>query len=162
MSVCNHNAPPCTDTYCAREEEADENPRHKFVKMEDSHKKGYVRPARSHAAEETETAIAVRRHEAQNKLMKVPDVTLTAEEASAYVDNKLNALLPSAIAQMEFNLRYGDDKQKTEAAKYVLEAKGFSKKETANTPQSIIVLAPGFDMRQLPWLKRDAKEEIPS
>lgn len=90
-----------------------------------------------------------RRHVIKMAMLEAP-VGLTGEAAEQHADAKLVALLPAAVGELEWMLKYGDDKQRENAAKQVLDSTGRGKREVAgaSTPSIVINLSPGA---ALPW-----------
>lgn len=73
---------------------------------------------------------AIGKYEARKAYLKQPDTAaMTAEEAKNYVQQKLDALTPEAIARIEFNLKLGDDQAADRAAYEILDRTGFGKKD---------------------------------
>ena len=80
-------------------------------------------------------------------------------DIKAWADRKALELLPAALAEVNFNLKYGNDKQRSEATNQVLDMHGLRRREAAAGQHATIVLNlnGGKDAlaAQLPWLKRD-------
>ena len=78
------------------------------------------------------------------------------------VATKLVELTPLAVAELEYQLRRGDDKQRAEMAKEVLDRSGFGKKEGGNIAASpiLIVNAVGGKI-ELPWERGVVKDVTP-
>ena len=80
---------------------------------------------------------------------------LSADEALAWSQRKLQELLPEAVAELQFQLRYGNDKQRFEAVDRVLNANGVAKKEVANGPTGpTVIVNLGGDLAKVPFLAR--------
>lgn len=91
---------------------------------------------------------------ARSALAKLPD-GLKGEEALKWSQEKLVELLPEAVANVTWNLRYGTDKQRDEATDRVLKANGLDKKDAnATVGQNYIVLQMGAQDNSIPWLAR--------
>jgi hypothetical protein len=99
-------------------------------------------------------AKSMSRLEAREVLLNVPK-GLKGAEAEAWADAKLQELLPWAVAEKEFQLKHGDDEQRSRAADRVLEANGRGKKEGAPpvTQPIVVVLHGSGGSAQLPWSK---------
>lgn len=81
---------------------------------------------------------------------------IQGEAATKWAKDKLEALLPEAVAQVAWDLRNGSDKVRSEAAEKVLRANGLDKREAAQTPdraQIILNIGTG-DSKSVPWLER--------
>jgi hypothetical protein len=83
-------------------------------------------------------------------LAEVPD-GISGEEAEKWADARLVKNLPVAVAEIEFNLRYGDDAQRERAAQKVLDATGRGKGEKGNTGTSPILIVNMGGGLSLPW-----------
>lgn len=80
---------------------------------------------------------------------------LKGEEAIKWGQDKLAALLPEAVANVAYDLRYGSDRERTAAADRVLAANGLDKREAAKTGgQGLIVLNINTGGETIPWLQR--------
>ena len=79
---------------------------------------------------------------------------LKAEEARQWAEEKLQSLLPEAVASIAWDLRYGSDKARAEATDRVLKSNGMDKKEAASGGGGTIVLNLNTGESNLPWLKR--------
>lgn len=97
---------------------------------------------------------AVDRFEARREFLKPPE-GLTGPQAESYVTKKLVDLTPYALAEMEFQLKFGDDKARTEMARDILDRAGFGKKEVGAVYQGpvLMITAPSGKI-ELPWLQR--------
>jgi hypothetical protein len=70
-------------------------------------------------------------------------------------------MLPEAVAQLQWDLRKGSDKVRSEAAERVLKANGMDKREASNEGrQPLIVVNIGADSKA-PWLERLKKDKLP-
>lgn len=100
---------------------------------------------------------AAARLQARRAFLKVPE-GLKGEDAENYVTSKLVDLTPDAVAEYEFQLKLGDDKQRMEAASRIMDATGHGKRDRENAGSSPILLLTGVDVNQLPWaLKKPEK-----
>lgn len=83
---------------------------------------------------------------------------LKGEDAQRWAQDKLVSLLPEAVASVMHDLRYGNDKVRSEAADKVLRANGLDKREAAQGGGGLIVLNIGTQgMDAVPWLQRMPK-----
>lgn len=90
----------------------------------------------------------------RNVLARVPK-GLKGEEAVKWSQDKMVELLPEAVANITWNLRYGTDRQRDEATDRVLRANGMDKKDASATSTSgLIVLNLGSADASVPWLQR--------
>lgn len=84
-------------------------------------------------------------------------------DIKAWADRKALEMLPVALAEVNFNLKYGNDKQRSEATNQVLDMHGLRKREAAAGQHATIVLNlnGGKDAlaSALPWLKREDKKD---
>ena len=94
----------------------------------------------------------------RRKLLKVPKLE-DEKQLEAYVGKKLLELAPEALAQMEWDLKLGDDRSRSEAAREILDRAGFGKgekKEQLNAP--IVIINPAAVMAQLPWAQKQISD----
>jgi hypothetical protein len=78
-----------------------------------------------------------------------------------WAKDKLAKMLPEAVAQLQWDLRKGSDKVRSEAAERVLKANGMDKREASNEGrQPLIVVNIGADSKA-PWLERLKKDKLP-
>lgn len=83
--------------------------------------------------------------------------TLKGDDALRWAQDKMVELLPEAVANVAWDMRYGTDKQRTEATDKVLRANGMDKKDANQQGQSgliILQLGAGSDAGNIPWLSR--------
>lgn len=82
-------------------------------------------------------------------LLKVPK-DLNGADAEEWADRKAVELLPAALAEIEYQLYYGDDAQRREAARDVLDMTGRRRREVGgNMAPTIVLNMPGY----APWEK---------
>jgi hypothetical protein len=101
---------------------------------------------------------ALGRYAVRRKLLKVPKLE-DEKQLETYVGKKLLELAPEALAQMEWDLKLGDDRARSEAAREILDRAGFGKgekKDQLNAP--IVIINPGAVMSQLPWVQRQISD----
>jgi hypothetical protein len=81
---------------------------------------------------------------------------LQGVEAEKWADSKLVEMLPLAVAEVEYQLKFGDDAQREKAAGKVLDATGRGKKEQqGNSAPTIILVGAGTGgALNYPWMKR--------
>lgn len=90
----------------------------------------------------------------RKQLAKLP-AGLAGDAAQQWAQKKLVDLLPEAVASVAYDLRYGTDKVRAEAADKVLRANGLDKREAAGGGGGLIVLnLTGADTGKIPWLER--------
>lgn len=88
------------------------------------------------------------------KLSKLPK-SLKGDEATKWAQDKLVELLPEAVASVAYDLRYGDDKRRSEATDKVLRANGMDKRDAPSNQGGLIVLNLGqAETGKVPWLQR--------
>jgi len=88
-------------------------------------------------------------------LLKMPQ-GLEGADAEEWADKKAVELLPSAMAQIEYDLLYGDDSQRREAARDVLDMTGRRRRDGGGSVTPTIILNLGGG-NMLPWEKASAK-----
>lgn len=86
-------------------------------------------------------------------LVKMPE-GLSGAEAEEWADKKTLELLPVAIAQIEYDLLYGDDGQRREAARDILDMTGRRRRDAAGAAPPTIVLNLGGSSL-MPWEKNE-------
>lgn len=80
---------------------------------------------------------------------------LTGDAATRWAQEQLVNMLPEAVAEIAWVMKYGSDKQRMEASDRVLAANGLSKREAAAAPNAgMIVLNFGSGATGVPWLDR--------
>lgn len=85
---------------------------------------------------------------ARRGLLPVPD--LKGGDAEEYAQKRLVEMLPAAVTELEHQLTYGDDKQRIDAARDVLDANGMRRREQAgNMVPPIVLNFTGV----LPWMQ---------
>lgn len=85
-----------------------------------------------------------------------PDVALEGADAEAYVEKKLNDLAPYAMFVLHRDLL--DDTQpaaQREAARQILDRRGFSKTERHGQSQAPVVVLIGDSAIRPPWMKNE-------
>lgn len=117
--------------------------------------------ARSEAAEdlkasvqrlETDARIAEAHRQVRRKVVGVPT---QIEDPEGYAQAKAVSLLPEAMAEIEYQLKYGDDKQRADMADRVLDMTGNRKRDAIAGGGQTIVL--NFSPHDAPaWADRGA------
>lgn len=79
---------------------------------------------------------------------------LSADQAVEWSQKALAEMLPEAVAQMRWTLRFGTDKQRDEMAAKVLAANGLDKKEATTGGGGTFILNLGTSLENVPFLKR--------
>lgn len=105
------------------------------------------------SAADVRIAIARGEESARQKILKTPH--LEGAEAEEWADAKILTLLPRAVSEIEWGLRFGDADTRARAASKVLDATGRGKKENGAMSVAPIILLQGS---QIPWLQRSASE----
>lgn len=98
-------------------------------------------------------AHAVGRDLARRKLLGFPEGKLEGADAEEWADKKIVEMLPLAVAELEFQLKYGDDEQRAKAANKVLDATGRGKRENGAGAVAPIIMIQSGAAFQLPWVK---------
>lgn len=75
---------------------------------------------------------------------------LNAAESEAFVNAKKAELAPSAILELEYQLKFGTDEQRMKAAERILDATGHGKRE-GNFGSAAVIIVTGVDATKLPW-----------
>lgn len=91
------------------------------------------------------------RHSARKAFFKAP-TNLPAAEAETWAQAKAVSLLPDALAEIEFQLKMGDDGMRRDAARDVLDINGMRRREAAGAGGATIILNLGG--KELPWAQR--------
>ncbi len=88
-------------------------------------------------------------------------VGVKGDEARKWAEDKLVELLPEAVANVAWNLRHGDRKEKAEATDKILKANGLDRREAPTATGGLIVLNLGGDAatEKVPWLQRLQKSK---
>lgn len=117
--------------------------------------------ARADAIEEkvetvSRMAKAVGRLSARRAFFNVPE-GLGGAEAEEWATQRAVSLLPDALAEIEYQLKMGDDSQRRDAARDVLDINGMRKKDGGGNVGATIILNLGGS--RLPW-QQGAKAEV--
>lgn len=85
---------------------------------------------------------------------------LRGDDAVKWAESKLVDLLPEAVTNVAWELRFGTDKQRSEATDRVLRANGMDRREAKDAAQSgLIVLNLSTQNENIPWLQRLAPKK---
>lgn len=141
----------CTAMYCGEIENATTKALAKLDAPERAEMLG-AEADKIEAKEQRRSAIAQARSRARRELLKVPE-GMSGAEAEEWVTRKKLELTPYAIAELEYQLLYGDDASRSKAALEVLDRTGHGKQASANLGGAVIVLAGGSVA--LPWAERE-------
>lgn len=95
---------------------------------------------------------AIGRLAARRAFLQVPD-GLNGEDAEAWADAKLTTLLPDAVADLEYDLKLGDDGQRRHARDRILDATGRGKRENGVGGAQPIIILTGGAVQNPPWKK---------
>lgn len=79
---------------------------------------------------------------------------LKGENARQWAEQKLQELLPDAVASLSWDLKYGSDKARQDAVDKVLKANGMDKREGVQAQGGTIILNIGSGSTNIPWLDR--------
>ena len=106
------------------------------------------------AASEEATTLAhlTGRRAARQQLYKIPE-NLEGADAEEHVQKNFLRLAPYAVAEIEHQLLYGDDAQRRDAARDVLDAVGMRKKE-GNGGGSGATIILNLGGKELPWAQK--------
>jgi hypothetical protein len=98
------------------------------------------------------------RHELFLERVKVAGLpaTLAGEKAVQWSQEKLTEMLPEAVANIQWDLRYGTAKERADATEAVLKANGVAQKEAAQGSAPTIVFHLGDSIKDVPFLQRAA------
>jgi hypothetical protein len=103
-------------------------------------------------------ALAEQRLRARLEALAVPEFK-DAADAETWADRKLAMMLPLAIADVEADLRWGDDTQRATARRQVLEATGRGRRDGiggGSGPSIVIIANNPNGTIDLPWAQKVA------
>ena len=96
----------------------------------------------------------------RKSLAMVPEAPMNDEQSVEWSKGKLARLLPEAVSVLAWDLRYGTEKVRTEAANKIMAANGVDKREASQgREQPTIVVNIGTGDSKAPWLERLKKPE---
>lgn len=107
----------------------------------------------------TKLTNAAARAASRKAFFKVPDFK-DAAEAEAWSQARAAILLPDAIAELEYQLKLGDDTQRRDAARDFLDINGMRKREAGGSIGATIILNLGG--KELPWAQKVVEKLVPS
>lgn len=85
------------------------------------------------------SSLAISREKLRKKLVERPEFP-DAKAAEEWTQDRVVKLLPDALAEVEYQLRFGDDAQRMGAARDILDANGMRRRDaTASGGQTIIL-----------------------
>lgn len=92
-----------------------------------------------------------KRHEARMAQIGFVDRGLEGADAEEWVQRRLVALTPRAMAEQEQRLLHGNDQARSDAAKFILESTGHGKKDGPSVGSSPVLILTGIEV---PWAKK--------
>lgn len=103
------------------------------------------------SAADEKNAIAQGRAASRHRILHTPQ-DLTGSDAEEWADARITSLLPLAVSEIEWGLKFGDDDMRARAASKIMDATGRGKKENGSNATAPIILLQGTS---IPWLKRE-------
>jgi hypothetical protein len=103
---------------------------------------------------------SIGRWAAMRAFFKVPE-NMDAGAAEQFVEQRSASLAPDALVELERQLKLGDDSQRREAARDILDMRGMRKRDAmqgTSQPLIQIMMSPG---QQPPWVQRVEAPQIP-
>lgn len=94
---------------------------------------------------------AAGRSAARKAFFKVP-TNMDAPTAEAWAQAKAVSLLPDALAELEYQLKLGDDTMRRDAARDILDINGMRKRDSPGNGGATIILNLGG--KELPWAQK--------
>lgn len=79
---------------------------------------------------------------------------LTGDEAVEWGKQRLQDLVPEAVADLQFALRFGSTKERADARERILKANGLADKEAPQGQGGTVILNLGGNLEDAPFLKR--------
>ncbi|MHB1098593.1 MAG: hypothetical protein ACYCZR_03480, partial [Burkholderiales bacterium] len=96
----------------------------------------------------------------RKSLSRIPETPMNGEAAVEWGKEKLAQMVPEAISILQWDMRHGTDRVRSDAAQKVMAANGLDKREAANTRSTpTIVVNIGTGDSKAPWLERLKKTE---
>jgi hypothetical protein len=111
-------------------------------------------PGEDEDAVKEQRKLALRKSQliARREIVPIPE-GLEGEGAEKWADKRIVDLLPVAVAEIEYQLKFGSDEQRERAASKIMDANGRGKQEkSVGSNQQIIINLPAG--AQLPWAQR--------
>lgn len=87
-------------------------------------------------------------------------LAMDGDASEAWATKRLDELRAVAVADMEWDLKYGNEQQRREARRDLLDATGMRKKEGGGNIVPSMTIVFGSDMQAPEWLKRAATQQI--
>lgn len=88
------------------------------------------------------------------------------EDTEKFVTRRLAALSIEAVRELEFSIKFGDDKKRMEAAAEILDRHGFAKNDArvamARSRPPIVINVGSEDVKKVPWLARTLAKSFES
>ena len=100
---------------------------------------------------------AMVRREVRREVLGGLPSELEGEEAETWTQRRIVGLLPDAVAEVEYQFKFGDDKQRLDAADRVLDMNGYRRREATGGAGQTIILNLGAG--SLPWQQGAEKNE---
>lgn len=146
----------CTPIYCAltRDDADDETPE----EAEERVARGKEKKDSEKELEQKRLMRTQMRAQMRAELVPVPG-NLKGGDAEAWTGQRMVELSPYALAEMEFQLKYGDDEQRARAAARILDSTGHGKKDLATGGATIVINMSGQGASLgavLPWRQQGA------
>lgn len=130
----------------ALKQQEDELP--EFVKDADS--KDLFRTEKARQAARNVGALA--RHQARKAFVTQAPKDTKGADAEEWARRRMVDLLPAAVAEIEYGLLYGTDKERYEMADKVLDANGMKKRDAGSGGGATIIL--NLNTKELPWAEK--------
>ena len=99
----------------------------------------------------TQLSHAAARSAARATFFKVPQ-NLEPAEIEAWAQTKAVSMLPKALAELDYQLTMGDDNQRRDAMRDVLDINGMRKREANGSTGATIIL--NLNGKELPWAQK--------
>lgn len=108
----------------------------------------------------TRIARAETRHKARMDYLKVPEFN-DPKERDRWIEDKKQALIPLALADVEYSLKLGDQQERERARKEVLDMTGHGKREGGggSTSPLIVLMGVSGNLAENPWVRHAAEEK---
>lgn len=115
------------------------------------------------AEDEERATKAQKRYQMRKRYLNAPE-KLNGAAAEEWADQKLVELLPEAVVDIEWDLKYGNDSERQAARKQVLDATGRGKREGGGggTQPIIMLVGQGVGPGAQPWLQRVEVKKVGS
>jgi hypothetical protein len=102
------------------------------------------------------------RRNARLEAVNFPEKPMEGGEAEDWADKKLVSLLPEAVAELEYKLKFGDDDQREKAADKIMQATGRGKREGTGGGGSLftVILGTTAEGAPVPWMQRVTPKKL--